>query len=417
MGEARRPTKPHPRSEWFRSRAFGMFIHWGPFSVLGHGEWSIVDERIPLDEYDRLCDRFAAENYDPRAWVEVARAAGMKYLTLTACHGNGYCLFDTATYPRNSVNGTPGRDLVREFVEACREGDMGVGLYYSLTNWYEFYKLFGTYRVISNPREHSQYRDGWERVVDMQHAQLRELLTNYGSIDILWIDDVPKIPEAYDAEGLYRMIRDLQPDCLVGENTRHCGNGDFDISEERWLEEVPERPWEVCMPMGVRWSYQEHDTDLKSVRTLLGMLRRCVLGGGNFLLNTGPRGDGTLPSFQEERLREIGAWLKDHGRALWGCRPLNAGHVEWGDTVTWDGKDTVYLHVDRWFGSTWTFSGLENRVLSAEVLPTGRPVRFRQSDPARLTFEDLPADPPNPHCSIVALKVEGEPVMRPWLEF
>ncbi len=417
MGEARTPTLPHPRASWFRSLGFGLFIHWGPFSVLGRGEWSIADERIPLDEYDRIVLEFKAENYDPRRWVALARSAGMRYLTLTACHGNGYCLFDTKTYDRNAVKGAPGRDLVREFVDACREGGMAVGLYYSLTNWYEYYKRFGAYRAVSNPLENPMHRESWRELVAMQREQIRELLTNYGDIDIFWLDDTPHVPESYDAEGLYEMIRTLQPGCLVGENNRNCGHGDFDISEERFLDRVPERPWEVCMPMAIRWSYQPSDTNYKSVATLLGMLRRCVLWKGNFLLNTGPYADGAMQPAQERILHELGDWLRKYGKALWGCQPLIPGHLEWGEVVTWDGAGTVYLHVDRWFGPTWTFSGLENRVLHVEVMGTGQPVRFSQSEPHRLTFLDLPEHAPDAHCSVIALKIHGTPVMRPWVDF
>lgn len=416
MSEARKPSKPHPRAEWFRNLGFGLFIHWGPFSVLGRGEWSIADERIPPEEYDKIDAEFRAEHYDPEQWVELAKASQMKYLTLTACHGNGYCLFNTSTYHRNAVSGSPKRDLVDAFVKACRRHGMGVGLYYSMTNWYEFFKRFGGYRVVSNPRANATSRPAWDDLIQMKFSQIRELLLNY-SPDILWLDDMPKIPESYDADGLYRMIREVSPDCLVGENTRNCGNGDFDISEERFLDHIPERPWEVCMPLATRWSYQATDTNFKSVQTLLGMLRRCMLWGGNFLLNTGPLPDGRMQPCQETVLRQLGDWLSKYEHTIRGCKPLDPGHLEWGEIVTWDGKDKVYLHVDRWFGKSWSFCGLKNKVLRARVLGVETNVTYRQVEPDRLIFETLPESPPDPFCNIIELTIDGKPQLEPWLSF
>jgi len=406
----------HPKSDWFRSLGFGLFIHWGPYSVLGRGEWAIQDERYPIAEYDEVTRRFTASAFDPEAWVALAKAAGMRYLVLTTCHGDGYCLFNTSTYERNAVAMTPGRDLVAEFVRACRDENMGVGFYYGMSNWYEFYKHFGAYRAESALHTKPETRDKWRELMQMKHDQIRELLTNYGPVDILWLDDTPAIPESYEAEKLYAMVRELQPDCMIGENSRNCGKGDFDVSEERWLDEVTARPWEVCMPLAIRWGYHQGDSDYKSVQTLLRMVRRCVLWGGNFLLNTGPYEDGRMQPEQEAILRELGRWFDTHRHTIWGCRPLPTGHAEWGEATSYDGTH-LFIHVDRWMGSHWTYTGLKNKVISAELVGTGQKIAFRQSDPARVTFEDLPGDAPSPHGNVIALKVEGEPDIEPWLRF
>ncbi len=415
MSDARRPSTLHPRTDWFRDLGFGMFIHWGPYSVLGRGEWAIHDERIPPEEYDEITRRFTASKFDARAWVELAKAAGMKYIVLTTCHGDGYCLFGTKACARNSVDMTPKRDLVREYVEACREGGLGVGFYYGMTTWYENAKRFGTFDIRSNPLENPARREGWKSLMAMKYALLRDILSNYGPIDILWLDDLPHVGESYDAEGMYRMVREFQPNCMLGENTRGCGNGDFDIAEERFLDSPPERPWELCMPIAVRWGYHRGDTDYKSIRHILSLLRRCASGRGNLLLNTGPYEDGRMQPEQEKILRTVGAWLKQQGQSVFGCKSVFPGHAEWGDAASTDGK-YLYLHVDRWMGEQWACGGLQNQVRSATLLSTGEPVAFEQQAPNRIIFSGLPLDPPDPNCNVFAIETEGKPDLHPWME-
>ena len=403
------------RIEWFRSLNFGLFVHWGPYSVLGRGEWVIQDERIPLEEYDDVTRRFTADQYNPREWVELAKDAGMKYLVLTSCHGDGYCLFDTPTYDRNSRLMTPGRDLVLEFVEACREGKMGVGLYYSLSNWYENRRRFQGYQCFTNPLEKPEWRNAWNELVDMKHEQVRELLTKYKP-DILWLDDPPNDPESFRADELYAMIHELHPNCLWALNHHQSELGDFVITEERFLEKKVSYPWELCMPLSERWGYHRGDNNYKSVYDCLRLLCRCVLNGGNYLCNTGPYENGKMQPVQEKILRGIGEWISKQGMSLIGARQLPTEHAEWGELTTFDGE-RMYIHVSRWMGPEFTFSGLRNQVKSAILISTDQTVEFTQSEPARLTFHSLPEDPPDPYCNIIALEVEGEPDIMPTLRF
>jgi alpha-L-fucosidase len=404
----------HPRSAWYRQLGFGMFIHWGPYSALGHGEWALHDERIPLAEYDEIARNFTARNYDPRNWVRLAKEAGMKYLVLTARHCDGYCLWDSKAEERNAVRGTPGRDLIKEFVAACREGGMGVGFYYSLWNWYQEYQTFQGFASAGwNPDNSPEVNEKLKPIVDRAHAEIRELLTGYGPIDILWFDcELPSDPQVSRIDELFQMIRTLQPDCLV--SNRGSGYGDFATPEQQIESDQGGRPWETCMTIADRWGYSMGDTNYKSTVQLLRTLRMCAIQGGNFLLNVGPYADGTIPYEQARRLREIGEWLRVHGQSFFGARFYPAGHCEWGGYCSFDGE-FLYLPIDRWCGREFVCVGLQNRILSARLLTTGQELRFDQVTPYRAIFHDLPEQPPDPRGAVIACKIEGEPKFVPLL--
>ncbi len=415
-GSRRISSEPEARTQgkafqdsvnWFRNLHFGMFIHWGPYSVLRRGEWAIQDERIPLEEYDEIARQFTASRYDPRQWVALAKEAGMRYLVLTARHGDGYCLYRSEHNPRNSFTQTPHRDLVRDFVKACREEGMGIGLYFGLSNWYEHFRRFGAYQVFSDLRQNPTHSQSWKELWQSNRAQLRELLTSYGEIDILWFDDAPLVGESFDAAGLEVMARQLQPGILI--NNRGRTPGDFDISEEKFERLDPMRPWEVCMPLAIRWGNHRGDNDYKSVATLIRMIRTPIIQGGNFLLNVGPYEDGTIPEKQIHLIREVGNWLRIQGESIFGCEGILAAHAEWGDWITHK-NGTVYVHLDRWMGPRFCFAGLRNQVKSAVLLSNGSRVDFIQSHPDRLVFSGLPENPPDPHCNVIALEIEGTPV-------
>lgn len=395
----------NPRTDWFRNLGLGLFIHWGPYSLLGHGEWAIHDERIPLDEYDAICNGFTAQDYNPRRWAEWAAGIGVKYMMLTACHGDGFCLFDTDSTERNSVRMGPGRDLVAEYVEACREVGLGVGLYCSLSNWYENYNRLGAYITASNLLENPRYRDPWREIVEIKHQQIKELITGYGEVDILWLDDPPSVPESYHYLELESMIRAFQPNILI--NNRGKFPGDFEVCEERLASGEASHPFEVCMPIAHRWGHHRGDKNYKTSKTLVSMLSQTVAGRGNFLVNVGPTAEGIIPEQQVGRVEEMGQWFLANQASLRNVRVVNPEHAEWGELLTCSGN-TLYVHVERWISPTFAFCGLRNKVKRVSVLATGQDIDFEQRDPDRLVMRNLPGDPPSDLCTVIAIEFEGE---------
>jgi alpha-L-fucosidase len=299
------------RSRWFRHDRFGMFIHWGPYSVWGRGEWVRSHERIGIAEYQDAVDRFGAEHYDPQAWADLAADAGMKYAVLTAKHHDGFCLFDSALTDYTSMHNGIGRDLVREFLDAFRARGIKVGLYFSLLDWHRpDYPHFGD--EIHPHREdpaYAEHRPDLDSYREFMHGQIRELCTNYGELDLLWFDFsyTGMGPEQWGAEEIVRLVRELQPNALMDNRLETSGgghgsiatltpniySGDF-VSPEQIIpvegiraEDGAPVPWEACVTLNNNWGHA-HDDDLwKSTGQLITKLVECVAKGGNLLLNIG----------------------------------------------------------------------------------------------------------------------------------
>jgi len=302
---------------WFMHDRFGMFIHWGLYAIPARGEWVRSHERLSIEDYQPFFQEFNPVNYDPRKWARVAKEAGMKYAVLTTKHHDGFCLFDSQLTDYKATNTPAGRDLVREYVEAFREEGLRVGFYYSLLDWHhEDYPAYGDRH---HPmRDNQLYRDkkhDFSRYVEYMHGQVKELLTNYGKIDIMWFDFSydDKIGEAWKATELVKMVRSLQPDIIIdnrlGGNIRSVNPevyaGDFASPEqiippEGILDEAGNPiPWEACITMNNHWGYCAADKDFKTPKQIIRALVECVSKGGNLLLNVGPdakRGDtGGVP--------------------------------------------------------------------------------------------------------------------------
>ncbi len=395
------PGPPTPdqirRLAWWRAARFGMFIHFGLYSVYGRQEWAMEKEAIPISEYQQLAKRFNPQPGAARAWAKLAKAAGMKYMVMTAKHHEGFCNFDTKLTDYSSMKQGPKRDLVREYVDAARAEGMRVGIYYSLMDWHH---PDGAKCAIDEAAR--------KRFVTYTHGLVRELLTNYGKIDVLWYDgSSPLNAEQWESERLNRMMFELQPDILV--NNRNLLPGDFSTPEQRIVAAAHGAAWESCMTLNQSWGYDSADDEWKSSRTIVQNLISCARDGGNFLLNIGPKGDGSIPEETVRILTEVGRWLETNGDTVLKsdpCQPWRPSYA--GFTRT---GNTLFMHVYFWPGGDVSLSGLQAKVKSARLLKTGQPIQFTQ-DLYRVHLVGLPMEPPDFPATTIVIECDSVPMQN-----
>ncbi|HEV2352491.1 MAG TPA: alpha-L-fucosidase [Terriglobia bacterium] len=383
------------RMKWWHQARFGMFIHWGLYSVLGHHEWALEMEGIPIKEYEQLAKRFKPVPHAARAWAKLAKAAGQKYMVMTTKHHEGFCNFDTQLTNYCAPKQGPGRDLVKEYVEAARAEGLRVGFYYSLMDWHH-----------PDGARCAADEAARQRFVAYTHGLIRELMSNYGTIDVLWYDVAwPLDAAGWESEKMNKMVFDLQPNIIV--NNRNKLQGDFSTPEQRIQAEKGGRAWESCMTMNDSWGFQRADDDWKSPKTIVRNLATCAQGGGNYLLNIGPKGDGTIPEPSVRDLTSVGRWMEKHGATIYESDPCQVNRSVFAK-FTRQGN-TLYAHVYFWPGSSFGIGGLRTKVLSAKVLTTGQKADFRQDD-FRVQFTGLPEKAPDELATVIALECESEPV-------
>jgi alpha-L-fucosidase len=384
------------RMKWWHEARFGMFIHWGLYAVIGRHEWAMEQEAIPVAEYERLARGFKPKPNAARAWAKLAKKAGMKYMVMTTKHHEGFCLFDTKLTDYCAPKQACGRDLVAEFVDAARAEGLRVGFYHSLMDWHH---PDGA-RCATNEAAR-------QRFVKYIHGQVRELCTNYGTLDIMWYDvSWPLSAEGWESKKMNRMVRRLQPDIII--NNRNKLPGDFSTPEQRIVAEPPAegRGWEACMTMNGSWGYHASDVDWKSPKTCIRNLITCARDGGNYLLNIGPKPDGSIPQPSVEILTEVGRWTKRYGKTIYGADRCAVSHSLFAN-FTRKGK-TLYVHCHHWPGSSWSIGGLKTKVKSAKLLPSRKKVAFEQ-ERLRITFSGLPARAPETPVTVLALECAGVP--------
>ena len=325
----------------WREMRFGMFVHWGPVSLQGteigwsragarRGHRSKRGTQVPVDVYDNLYKQFNPKKFDADQWMTVAKDAGMRYFVFTTKHHDGFCNFDSklTDYKITSPESPYGKDIVGQLADACHNAGLALGWYYSPPDWYD-----ANYR---NGDRHGRY-------IEYMHGQIREILGNYGQVDILWFDGLGGKAEDWDAPRLFGTIRELQPDIVI--NNR-CGlPADHDTPEQRIGGFNRERPWETCMTICRQWAWKPDD-QMKSLQQCIQTLLQVAGGDGNLLFNVGPMPDGRIEPRQVERLEEVGRWLAEYGDGVYGTRGGPFKPSRWGASTCKDNK--IYLFVMNW---------------------------------------------------------------------
>jgi alpha-L-fucosidase len=381
------------RIGWWREARFGMFLHFGLYSVPSRGEWLLAVEDIPVAEYERFADSFHPAPGSTREWARAARGAGMKYMVLTTKHHEGFCLFDSKLTDYCATKMGPRRDIIAEYVESARAEGLKVGFYFSLMDWHHPDWM----RCMEDEAAR-------RRFVDFVHGQVRELMTNYGKVDILWYDmEFPLDAKGFELDRLNRMVLELQPAIVV--NNRGGMVGDFTCMEQN--TSPAKGDWESCMTLNDDWGYAHADNNWKSVRTVVSNLVKCSMYGGNYLLDVGPMPDGRLPDECLKRLHEVGEWMNHYGESIYGTRRSTVLYGSFGQFT--QRGNTVYAHVDFWIGTEMVISGVKARLKTARFLDSGKPVHFEQNG-NRILLKGLPAEPPHSPGPVIALEFDEGPV-------
>jgi alpha-L-fucosidase len=387
------------RMTWWREARFGMFVHYGLYSQVGRNEWVMSLENYPIAEYEKLASTFQPKPGAPHEWAELASKAGMKYMVMTTRHHEGFSLWDSKVNPYNAVNYGPHRDIVREFVDACREFGLKIGFYTSLMDWH--------------------HPDGWRCAFDTQararfNAYIRELnrelLTQYGKIDIMWFDVALPMEtwEGWDSLELCQMVRELQPGIIINNRTRL--DEDFGTPEEHLT--ALDRDWEACMTFnGISWGYVDSAQALPysyNAQRILRMLNTVTSGGGNLLLNIGPAPDGSVPAEAIEPLAAVGKWLSENGAAVYGKKPKSVfGNTNGVCGASFDGSR---VYVWNWIwprGGEMALGGFLTPVKSIRLVKDGSPIQFEQRG-HRLLLKNLPAESPDAHAGVAVFQLEFE---------
>lgn len=412
------------RMAWWRDARFGMFIHWGLYAVpagewkeeTGHAEWILETAQIPIEEYEKFTAQFNPVKFDAKEWVKIAKEAGMKYIVITSKHHDGFCLFDSQLTDYDVVDTTPfKRDILKELSEECHRQWIKICCYHSIMDWHH-----PDYLPRRNWEKRSSEGADYDRYVKHLKGQVRELLTNYGEIGVMWFDG--EWEETWSRErgfGLYKYVRSLQPNIIInnrvgkgragmaGTYDPKTAVGDFGTPEQ----EIPATglgyDWETCMTMNNHWGYNKHDNNWKSTEDLIRKLVDIASKGGNFLLNVGPTAEGFFPQPSVERLRDIGEWMRVNGESIYGTTASLFGKLEWGRSTT-KGKK-LFLHVFDWpDDGKLSVPGLISKAETAYLLANPYAtldVNYQGGS----AFISLPEKAPDPVVSVVVLEFEQKP--------
>lgn len=355
------------RTEWFRQARFGMFIHFGLYAIPARGEWVQNREKIDSENYNKYFEMFNPINFDAKSWVKSAKEAGMKYIVLTAKHHDGFCLFDSKYTDYKSTNTRFGRDIVKEFLEACREEGIKTGLYYSLLDWNhkDYPKFDDPFHPMNGNPKYKNEQINFDNYLKYMFNQIEELVTNYGKLDIMWFDfsyeDMSG--EKWQASKLIDMVRRHQPEIIIDNRLESSGESLGSLVEEEILDYAgdfvnPEQilpykpitnkkgqyiPWEMCLTMNYNWGYSSNDKTFKSSKILIRKLVECVSKGGNMLLNVGPDAKGNIPQESIKILKEIGEWMKLNSESIYNCGISRFNKPEWGYFTESD--QYLYAHI------------------------------------------------------------------------
>jgi alpha-L-fucosidase len=374
--------------KWFQDAKFGMFIHYGVYSVLGDGEWVEQLRPISKHDYEKLPAFFNPQKFDAAAIVGLAKAAGMKYITVTTKHHDGFAMWDTKQNDWSIVARTPyAKDVIKQLADECHKQGIKIFFYYSQLDWHsnDFYPRGGTGNSTGRPDS-----GDWNKYLDYMNAQLRELLTNYGEVGGIWFDGMWDKPNAdWKLGTTYGLIHQLQPAALVGSNhhkTPFPGE-DFQMFERdipggknaEWnnAETISELPLETCDTMNGAWGFNLTDDKYKSLADIVRYLVKAAGNNANLLLNIGPMPNGEVQPEFVTRLHEVGGWTSTHGESIYGTRGGPLAPAPWGVTTQRDGK--IYLHILDWHAPQLAIAPIAARITSAHSLVGAAPVTFTQS--------------------------------------
>ena len=394
------------RMAWWREARFGMFVHYGLYSVLGRHEWSMASENWPVRDYEKLADGFLPKPGAPREWAALAKKAGMKYMVMTTRHHEGFSLWNSKTNPYNSVNYGPKRDIVKEFTEACRENNLRIGFYTSLMDWHHPDGGAAVYDSAAR-----------RRFNDYIYALNEELLTQYGKIDVLWFDVArPMLHwEGWNSVEMNQRLRAIQPDIII--NNRSLLDEDFGTPEERVTAEK-DRDWEACMTFnGISWGYVDSAQAVPysyNAQRILRMLATCSGNAGNLLLNIGPPPDGSVPQEAVEPLTTVGKWLEKNGEAVYGKVSRFKEGGGFGSMICSMSKKGRTVYIWNWIwppNRELILGGFTTPLVSARILNGGRSLPFIQ-EKYRIIIRDLPPEGRDTIAgvTVLALEFKDEPV-------
>jgi alpha-L-fucosidase len=375
--------------KWFQDAKFGLFIHWGVYSVLGDGEWVMNDKKIPISEYENLPAQFNPTEFDPVEWVALAKAAGMKYITITSKHHDGFAMFDSKISDWDIVDRTPyKKDVMKLLADECHKQGIKLFFYYSQLDWHhpDYFPRGRTGLTAGRPENGE-----WLKYIDYMDGQLKELLTNYGPIGGIWFDGMWDRPKAeWRIEQTYKLIHSLQPSAMIGSNhhLKPFPGEDFQMFEKdlpgqktsgfNAESEIGDLPLETCETINGAWGYNANDKRFKSTKDLIHYLVKAAGYNANFLLNAGPMPNGKIQPEFADRLKQVGAWLEKNGETIYGTRGGPLTPRPWGVTTRKGNK--VYLHILNWQDQVLSMPKMPKKVKSATFFKDGAKVEFLEHD-------------------------------------
>ncbi len=389
--------------DWFVKARFGLFVHYGIYSMLERGEWVLNRDRIDLDGYKKLAMKFNPEKFDADFICNLAVDAGMRYINLTTMHHDGFRLYDTRLTDFNSVK-VCGRDLVAETVEAARKHGLKVSLYHSLNNWMDQPDAVAAL----------ESKDAYEQFIANTFARLEELATIFNPIDVMWYDGWwPFHADGWQAEKMNEIVRKIQPHIIF--NGRNALPGDFATPEGHMSAPNPWRPWEGCITFNEHWGYHRGDNEWKSPEQIIGLLATAAQNKGNLLFNIGPKGDGSVPQASVDILRTVGKWVKKNEECLfdtdlfiYGLEKREEHHRgDFNANGPFIAKgNNLYQIVRYWPGPELIVAGLKCKVQKAALIG-GRELNFRQEG-ERVIVSGLPESPPD-LCPVIRFECDQAP--------
>jgi alpha-L-fucosidase len=411
-------AKFQQRTQWWREAKFGMFIHWGIYSVpadsldlkgkKGIAEWYFSNKQMQVKDYEKFAARFNPVKFDARTWVKTAKDAGMKYIVITSKHHDGFDMFDSKLSDYCITKATPfKRDPMKELAAECQRQGIRLCFYHSIMDWHHpDYVPRRPWEKETRPADGASL----DRYVEYMKGQLRELLTNYGPIGILWFDGgwEHSAQELHSAE-VNAMIRSLQPGIII--NDRNNLPEDYATPEQNIpADALPNgRLWETCMTMNDTWGYAKNDTNWKSSQDLIRKLIDIASKGGNLLLNVGPTAEGAFPDAINERLAQIGAWMKVNGGSIYGTTQSPFHKLSFDGRVTARG-DTLYLHVFHWPKDGLTLNDLATPVVSARSLADGKEIQVLTIQRGGMSIYSIGRPSKvDPIATVIELRLDGPP--------